>query len=104
MAINSKITRRTALKAGAGGVALAATGMMRPRPARAATKLRVLLNFYPEASHGYLYQAVATGLYEKAGLDVEIKSGGPQINGMQLLTAGEADVLMGSSIGALSSV
>jgi NitT/TauT family transport system substrate-binding protein len=96
-------TRRQALMLAAGAV-VAGSGLVVPRPARAATKLRLLTNYYPEPNHGGYYQAVATGLYEKAGLDVTIKPGGPQINGMQLLTAGEADVLMGSSIGALSSV
>lgn len=40
----------------------------------------------------------------KAGLDVTIKMGGPQVNGMQLLLAGEADVIMGYDFQVLSSV
>jgi len=95
-------SRRNVLKLGAGVLAVGAGA--RPRPARAATKLRVLLNFFPEASHGYLYQAVATGLYDKAGLDVEIRSGGPQINGMQLLAAGEVDIAMGAAITVINGI
>jgi len=96
-------SRRTLLKVGAGGM-LAGTGVLKSRPARAATKLRVLLNFYPEASHGYLYQAVATGIYEKAGLDVEIRPGGPQVNGMQLLAGGEVDMALGAAITVTSGI
>ena len=47
-------------------------------------------------TQGGFYQALASGLYEKESLDVEIKMGGPQINGVQLLVAGEADFLMGN--------
>ncbi len=96
-------TRRVALKL-AGAAALAGPGGLVPRPARAATKLRVLTNFYPESNHGGLYQAVATGLYDKAGLDVTIRPGGPQINGMQLLMGGETDIVMGAAISVLTGV
>jgi NitT/TauT family transport system substrate-binding protein len=96
-------TRRTTLKLAA-GAALAGIGALVSRPARAATKLRVLTNFYPESNHGGLYQALATGLYEKAGLDVTIRPGGPQIVGMQLLIGGETDVVMGASISVLTGI
>jgi len=98
------VTRRNTLKFTGAGMAIAGAGLGVSQPARAATKLRVLTNFYAEPGHGGIYQAKVTGLYEKAGLDVEIKQGGPQINGMQLLTGGEADILMGSAIGAIASV
>src|SRR5476649_2552509 len=94
------ITRRHTLKFTGAGMVIAGAGLGFSQPARAATKLRVLTNFYAEPGHGGIYQAKVTGLYEKAGLDVEIKQGGPQINGMQLLTGGEADILMGAAIGA----
>jgi hypothetical protein len=48
-----------------------------------------------------LYQAKATGLYEKAGLDVTIRMGGPQVSGMQLLLAGETDFMMGYDLQVL---
>jgi NitT/TauT family transport system substrate-binding protein len=95
-------TRRAALKL-VGGSALAGIGIAAPRTARAATKLRVLTNFYPESNHGGLYQALATGLYDKAGLDVTIRPGGPQIVGMQLLMGGETDVVMGAAISVLTA-
>ncbi len=46
----------------------------------AAEKFTFLTNWYAQAEHGGFYQAQATGLYQHAGLDVEIKMGGPQIN------------------------
>ena len=73
-------------------------------PARAADKVTFLTSWYAQAEHGGFYQAKATGLYDKAGLDVTIKMGGPQVNGMQLLLGGEADVIMGYDFQVLSGV
>jgi NitT/TauT family transport system substrate-binding protein len=44
-----------------------------------------------EAEHGGYYQAIATGIYEKYGLDVTLRQGGPQVNHTQLLAAGRLD-------------
>ena len=41
-----------------------------------------------QAEHGGFYQALAEGTYQKHGLDVTIRMGGPQVNGLQLLAAG----------------
>ena len=60
-------------------------------------KFTYMTNWYAQAEHGGFYQAVATGIYKKYGLDVTIKMGGPQINNVQLLAAGQADCVMGSS-------
>src|SRR5262249_62249816 len=49
-------------------------------------------------------QAKAAGLYEKANLDVTIKMGEPQVNGLQFLLAGEADVMMGYDFQGLTSL
>ena len=46
-------------------------------------------NWKAQAEHGGFYQAVATGIYEKHGLDVTIRPGGPQVNHAQLLAAGQ---------------
>src|SRR3989475_1524895 len=68
-------------------------------PARAdrLDKLTFGTNWKAQAEHGGYYQAVATGLYRKAGLDVTIRMGGPQVNHPQLLAAGAIDFNMGSS-------
>ena len=70
-------------------------------PTLAADKVTFLTSWFAQAEHGGFYQAKATGLYEKAGLDVTIKMGGPQVNGAQLLLAGDTDFLMGYDIQVL---
>jgi len=57
-----------------------------------------------QAEHGGFYQAVAEGTYRKHGLDVTIRMGGPQVNGLQLLAAGQLDVVMGDALQVLSAV
>ncbi len=44
-----------------------------------------------EAEHGGYYQAIATGIYTRHGLDVTLRQGGPQVNHAQLLAAGRLD-------------
>ncbi|HZU91038.1 MAG TPA: ABC transporter substrate-binding protein [Stellaceae bacterium] len=44
-----------------------------------------------EAEHGGYYQALATGIYKKYGLDVTLEQGGPQVNHSELLAAGRLD-------------
>jgi NitT/TauT family transport system substrate-binding protein len=73
-------------------------------PANAADKVTFLTSWYAQAEHGGFYQAKATGLYDKEGLDVTIKMGGPQVNGMQLLLGGEADVIMGYDFQVLNGI
>ena len=73
-------------------------------PTHAQEKLTFLTSWYAQAEHGGFYQAVATGLYKQAGLDVTIKMGGPQVNGMQLLSAGQADLIIGYDFQVLSGV
>src|SRR5437016_5145711 len=70
----------------------------------AADKVTFITSWFAQAEHGGFYQAKATGLYEKAGLDVTIKMGGPQINAMQLLLAGETDIMMGYDLQVLRAL
>ncbi|HSQ70788.1 MAG TPA: ABC transporter substrate-binding protein, partial [Rubrivivax sp.] len=65
---------------------------------QAQEKFTYLTNWYAQAEHGGFYQALATGLYKKEGLDVTIRMGGPQVNGMQLLAAGQTDCFMGYDV------
>ena len=44
-----------------------------------------------EAEHGGYYQAIATGIYKRHGLEVTLRQGGPQVNHAQLLAAGRLD-------------
>ena len=66
--------------------------------AQAQDKFVYLTNWYAEAEHGGFYQALASGLYKKAGLEVTLRMGGPQVNGMQLLAAGQVDCFMGYDV------
>ena len=63
--------------------------------AQAPEKLVFGTNWYAQAEHGGLYQALAEGTYRKHGLDVTVRMGGPQVNGLQLLLAGQIDLFMG---------
>jgi NitT/TauT family transport system substrate-binding protein len=72
--------------------------------ALAADKVTFLTSWFAQAEHGGFYQAKATGLYEKAGLDVTLKMGGPQVNSMQLLLAGETDLMMGYDFQVLKAL
>lgn len=60
-------------------------------------KVRFATDWKAQAEQGGFYQAKALGLYEKAGLDVEIRGGGPGINIPQLLGAGAIEFGMGSN-------
>jgi NitT/TauT family transport system substrate-binding protein len=46
------------------------------------------LDWVAEPEYGGYYQALATGIYKKYGLDVHIVEGGPQVNNAELLVAG----------------
>ena len=72
--------------------------------AQADEKIALLTSWYAQAEQGGYYQALATGIYKRYGLDVSIQSGGPQINGMQLLLAKRADVIIGYDLQLLESV
>jgi NitT/TauT family transport system substrate-binding protein len=61
-------------------------------------------NWYAQAEHGGFYQAVATGIYKKYGLDVTIQMGGPQVNGTQLLMGNAIDFFMGTGSDAIKAV
>jgi NitT/TauT family transport system substrate-binding protein len=47
---------------------------------------------------------VATGIYKKYNLDVTVKMGGPQVNGLQLLLAGQADFITNYDFAVLQGV
>jgi len=90
------ITRRSFLTTSSLALAGSFSGAA-PARAQAGEKLTMGTNWKAQAEHGGYYQAVATGIYKKAGLDVTIRMGGPQINHPQLLAAGAIDFNMGSN-------
>lgn len=54
-------------------------------------------NWRAQAEHGGFYQALATGIYKKYGLDAEIRMGGPQQDPNALLIAGRVDFIMNNA-------
>jgi len=75
-----------------------------PAAAQQSTKAVFYTNWYAQAEHGGFYQAVAEGTYQKQGLDVDVKMGGPQINVLQLLLAGQADLVMGYDLQTIKAI
>ena len=67
-------------------------------------RISFVTNWRAQAEHGGYYQAQAAGLYREAGLEVELRSGGPQINPAQLLIGGRVDMSMGNGLTALHFV
>ncbi|MCU4653083.1 ABC transporter substrate-binding protein [Roseibacterium sp. SDUM158016] len=55
-------------------------------------------NWLAQAEHGGFYQSVADGTYAECGLDVEIISGGPQVNNRALLLADRIQFHMGGDM------
>jgi NitT/TauT family transport system substrate-binding protein len=78
-----------------GAAALQACSGDTGKPAK--TKVTFAIDWRAEAEHGGYYQALATGEYAKAGLDVIIRQGGPGSNVPQMLAAGAADLGIGSN-------
>lgn len=55
--------------------------------AAASEKVTFYTDWKAQAEHGGFYQALATGIYKKYGLDVTIRPGGPQTDNTRLLAA-----------------
>jgi NitT/TauT family transport system substrate-binding protein len=72
--------------------------------AAALDKVSFMTAWRAEAEHGGYYQALATGIYQKYGLDVDLQMGGPQIDASALLIAGKVDLIMASSFAAIHYV
>src|SRR5471030_1429269 len=75
-----------------------------PAPAQAPEHITFSTDWLAEAEHGGFYQAIAEGIYKKYGLDVTIRMGGPQVNGLQLLVADQLDIAMGDALQVVSAM
>lgn len=73
---------------------LAAPAFIRAQGASTPRKVVFATNWKAQAAHGGFYQALVDGSYARAGLQVEIRQGGPQVNNRPLLPAGRIDFLM----------
>jgi NitT/TauT family transport system substrate-binding protein len=79
-------------------LALALSGWTGLTAAEAADAVTFGTNWKAQAEHGGFYQAVATGIYERYGLDVTIRQGGPQVNHSALIASGKIDFNMGGNL------
>ena len=94
--------QRRALIVGAGALAattaLAGCGRSEaPIDDDGRVRLRFATDWRAQAEHGGFYQALASGAYEKRGLNVQIIQGGPSVNVPQLLASGAVELGMGSN-------
>lgn len=71
--------------------AVVLTVLIGPVAAQAQDAVNFGIDWVAEAEYGGYYQAVATGIYARHGLNVTIRQGGPQVNQMQFLLAGRLD-------------
>ena len=78
-------------------MALLAATAAHAAPPAPLTKIRFVTDWKAQAEHGGFYEALAEGLYKKAGLDVTILEGGPAVNVPQMLAGGAADFGIGSN-------
>jgi NitT/TauT family transport system substrate-binding protein len=66
-------------------------------PAAVAETVNFGTDWKAEAEHGGFYQAIATGIYQRHGIEVNLRPGGPQVNHAQLLAAGVLDFNIASN-------
>ena len=69
----------------------AGLGMSRAQAAPKLTHVTLQLKWVTQAQFAGYYAAVEKGYYKKAGLDVTLKVGGPDITPEQVVLAGQAD-------------
>ncbi len=60
-------------------------------------RVTLMLNWYPEAEHGGFYAALVHGIFERYGLDVEIRPGGPNAPVAQELVTGRVQFAIGNA-------
>ena len=73
---------------------IAAAALLPAAPRAQPDRIVFATNWKAQAAHGGFYQALADGTYERYGLNVTIRQGGPQVNNRPLLPAGRIDFLM----------
>jgi NitT/TauT family transport system substrate-binding protein len=71
---------------------------------QAGDRIVFLTSWFAQAEHGGFYQALAEGTYAKHGLEVTLRMGGPQVNGMQLLLSNKADLIIGYDLQVLKGL
>jgi NitT/TauT family transport system substrate-binding protein len=102
LALGMALALAAAACGGGGGSSAAPTsgGQATPGPGTAAppstpaemTPVRLQLQWVTQAQFAGYYAAVDQGYYEDAGLDVTILIGGPQVNNVQVVASGGAEI------------
>jgi NitT/TauT family transport system substrate-binding protein len=85
------------------GLTLALTMTLMAGAAHAADKVTLQLKWVAQAQFAGYFVAKDKGFYDEAGLDVEIKPGGPDIAPEQVIAGGGADVIVDWMGGALAA-
>ncbi|MDP2734036.1 MAG: ABC transporter substrate-binding protein, partial [Hoeflea sp.] len=85
------------------GLTLALAMTLMAGAAHAADKVTLQLKWVAQAQFAGYFVAKDKGFYEEAGLDVEIKPGGPDIAPEQVIAGGGADVIVDWMGGALAA-
>ncbi len=67
-------------------------------------KLKVQLNFLPNAEHYGLSYADKSGIYKQYNLDVDVIPGGQGVDGLQLVAGGGADIAVSSPANVMTAV
>ena len=101
-----RLNRRVALRAALGFALAGPLLVPLARWPRAQTLDRVSFqtDWRAQAEHGGYYQAIASGLYRKAGIECDLRQGGPSLNIGQLLLTGRVDMIMSNSFEAFTYV
>ncbi len=76
------------------GLIAAAAMALSAGAASAQDKLTVQMKWVPQAQFAGYYVAKDKGFYKEVGLDVTVKSGGPDVNPSQVIAGGGADVIV----------
>ena len=97
-----RLNRRAALGLAMAGPLLVPLAR-RPR-AQTLEKVSFQTDWRAQAEHGGYYQAIAAGLYAKAGIECDLRQGGPSLNIGQLLLTGRVDMIMSNSFEAFTYV
>ncbi len=97
-----RLDRRAALGLAMAGPLLVPLAR-RPR-AQTLEKVSFQTDWRAQAEHGGYYQAIAAGLYAKAGIECDLRQGGPSLNIGQLLLNGRVDMIMSNSFEAFTYV
>ncbi len=70
---------------------------VKPKKESDLDQVTLMLNWYPEAEHGGFYAAKVNGIFEKYGLEVTIKPGGPNAPVAQELLTGRVEFAIGNA-------